>query len=49
MRREHLVEGCSRTKTRSASLSTSYDGLPIVGDLRGAGYFWALELVADKD
>ncbi len=23
--------------------------LPIVGDVRGAGYFWALELVADDD
>jgi hypothetical protein len=23
--------------------------LPIVGDLRGAGYFWALELVKDED
>jgi adenosylmethionine-8-amino-7-oxononanoate aminotransferase len=23
--------------------------LPIVGDLRGAGYFWALELVKDKE
>jgi len=23
--------------------------LPIVGDLRGAGYFWALELVKDRD
>ncbi len=23
--------------------------LPIVGELRGAGYFWALELVRDKD
>jgi adenosylmethionine-8-amino-7-oxononanoate aminotransferase len=23
--------------------------LPIVGDVRGAGYFWALELVKDKD
>ncbi|WP_354698965.1 aspartate aminotransferase family protein [Paraconexibacter sp. AEG42_29] len=24
-------------------------GLPIVGDVRGAGYFWALELVGDDD
>ena len=23
--------------------------LPIVGDLRGTGYFWALELVKDKE
>jgi adenosylmethionine-8-amino-7-oxononanoate aminotransferase len=25
------------------------DRLPIVGDVRGAGYFWALELVRDED
>jgi adenosylmethionine-8-amino-7-oxononanoate aminotransferase len=25
------------------------DRLPIVGDVRGAGYFWALELVRDSD
>jgi adenosylmethionine-8-amino-7-oxononanoate aminotransferase len=31
-----------------ASLETLRD-LPIVGDVRGAGYFYAIELVKDKD
>jgi adenosylmethionine-8-amino-7-oxononanoate aminotransferase len=31
-----------------AMLETLYD-LPIVGDVRGAGYFQAIELVKDKD
>jgi adenosylmethionine-8-amino-7-oxononanoate aminotransferase len=30
-------------------LSELRDRLPIVGDVRGAGYFWALELVRDAD
>ena len=25
------------------------DDLPIVGDVRGAGFFWAVELVKDED
>ena len=30
------------------SLETLYD-LPIVGDVRGVGYFWAIELVKDRE
>jgi adenosylmethionine-8-amino-7-oxononanoate aminotransferase len=30
-------------------LDKLYEDLPIVGDVRGAGYFQALELVKDKD
>jgi adenosylmethionine-8-amino-7-oxononanoate aminotransferase len=31
-----------------ATLEGLYD-IPIVGDVRGAGYFWGIELVADQD
>jgi adenosylmethionine-8-amino-7-oxononanoate aminotransferase len=31
-----------------AALETLYE-IPIVGDLRGAGYFWDIELVSDKE
>jgi adenosylmethionine-8-amino-7-oxononanoate aminotransferase len=49
MRRERIVEGVAeREQEFRDTLSTLLD-LPIVGDLRGAGYFWALELVKDKD
>jgi adenosylmethionine-8-amino-7-oxononanoate aminotransferase len=34
-----IAEGLERIKER----------LPIVGDVRGAGFFWALELVRDSD
>jgi adenosylmethionine-8-amino-7-oxononanoate aminotransferase len=48
MRRERLVE---RVRTHEdafrATLAPLCD-LDIVGDLRGAGYFWAIELVTDK-
>ncbi|MFN0156244.1 MAG: aspartate aminotransferase family protein [Gaiella sp.] len=49
MKREGIVghvrdsEGAFRAKL--GQLET----LPIVGDIRGAGYFWAIELVADKE
>jgi adenosylmethionine-8-amino-7-oxononanoate aminotransferase len=49
MRRERIVEGVvEREEEFRRSLATLLD-LPIVGDLRGAGFFWALELVKDKD
>jgi adenosylmethionine-8-amino-7-oxononanoate aminotransferase len=32
-----------------AMLEGLRDDLPIVGDVRGAGFFWALELVKDKE
>ena len=34
---------------RSARRSSSSSSSPIVGDLRGTGYFYALELVKDKE
>jgi adenosylmethionine-8-amino-7-oxononanoate aminotransferase len=49
MKREGIVEHVRDTEERfRAKLATLLD-LPIVGDLRGAGFFWALELVNDKE
>jgi adenosylmethionine-8-amino-7-oxononanoate aminotransferase len=49
MRRERIVEGVlERQDDFRDALATLLD-LPIVGDLRGAGFLWALELVKDKD
>jgi adenosylmethionine-8-amino-7-oxononanoate aminotransferase len=49
MRRERVVENVVENEERlHAALATLLD-LPIVGDLRGAGYFYALELVKDKE
>ena len=36
------------TRTRCVEQLGAVADLPIVGDLRGAGYFWALELVKDR-
>ena len=38
-----------RTRPSSASRIESLRDIPIVGDVRGAGYFLALELVADPE
>jgi adenosylmethionine-8-amino-7-oxononanoate aminotransferase len=49
MKRERIVEHVRETQdTFHAKLATLLD-LPIVGDLRGTGFFYALELVKDKD
>jgi adenosylmethionine-8-amino-7-oxononanoate aminotransferase len=49
MKRERIVEHVAENaEMMRASLATLLD-LPIVGDLRGTGYFYALELVKDKD
>jgi adenosylmethionine-8-amino-7-oxononanoate aminotransferase len=45
---EHLLD---TVRTRAPELRARLDGLrdiPIVGDVRGAGYFWAIELVRDQ-
>jgi adenosylmethionine-8-amino-7-oxononanoate aminotransferase len=49
MRRERVVEGVQEREEAFRSTLAPLLDLPIVGDLRGAGYFWALELVRDKD
>jgi adenosylmethionine-8-amino-7-oxononanoate aminotransferase len=49
MKRERIVEHVDETQDQfRATLSQLLD-LPIVGDLRGTGFFYAVELVKDKD
>src|SRR6476620_9784387 len=49
MEREKIVEHVAETQDGfQAQLETLLD-LDIVGDVRGAGYLWALELVKDKE
>ena len=49
MKRERIVEHVQdQSSALRASLAELLE-LPIVGDLRGVGYFWALELVKDKE
>jgi adenosylmethionine-8-amino-7-oxononanoate aminotransferase len=48
MKRDHIVEHvAAQQDVLRAKLATLLE-LPIVGDLRGTGYLWALELVKDK-
>ena len=49
MEREGLVERVAELQHRfRASLEEAVGDLPIVGDIRGTGYFYAVELVADR-
>jgi adenosylmethionine-8-amino-7-oxononanoate aminotransferase len=49
MKREGILEHVRENEERfQATLSQLLD-LPIVGDLRGTGFFWAIELVKDKE
>jgi adenosylmethionine-8-amino-7-oxononanoate aminotransferase len=49
MKRERILEHVRENEGAfRATLSQLLD-LPIVGDLRGTGFFWAIELVKDKD
>jgi adenosylmethionine-8-amino-7-oxononanoate aminotransferase len=49
MRRERIVEHVRDNETAFRDTLAQLLELPIVGDLRGAGYFWALELVKDRE
>src|SRR5262249_8643964 len=49
MEREGLVEGVRENEGRFRETLAQLLDLPIVGDLRGCGYFYALELVKDKE
>jgi adenosylmethionine-8-amino-7-oxononanoate aminotransferase len=49
MKRERILEHVRENEDAfHATLSQLLD-LPIVGDLRGTGFFWAIELVKDKE
>ena len=49
MKRERIVEGVRENEDASGQTLSQLLDLPIAGDLRGAGYFYALELVKDKE
>jgi adenosylmethionine-8-amino-7-oxononanoate aminotransferase len=47
--REGVIENVRSNEGRFRSMLEGLRDLPIVGDIRGAGYFHAIELVKDKD
>ena len=49
LRREKLVERVRDNEDLFRSTLDQLASLPLVGDIRGEGYFYALELVRDKD
>jgi adenosylmethionine-8-amino-7-oxononanoate aminotransferase len=49
MKRERILENVRENEDAFRSTLAQLLDIPIVGDLRGAGYFLALELVKDKD
>jgi len=49
MKREGIMEGVLSNEDAFRSTLAQLLDLPIVGDLRGAGFFYALELVKDKE
>jgi hypothetical protein len=49
LEREDLCGQVLRHEDEFRSMLESLRDIPIVGDVRGAGYFWALELVRDQD
>jgi adenosylmethionine-8-amino-7-oxononanoate aminotransferase len=49
MKRERIVENVQENEESFRTTLSQLLDLPICGDLRGAGYFWAIELVKDKE
>ena len=49
MEREELCENVLANEVAFRAMLDGLRDLPIVGDVRGAGYFQAIELVKDKD
>ncbi|MDQ3858212.1 MAG: aspartate aminotransferase family protein [Actinomycetota bacterium] len=49
MKRERIVEHVAETQDAFRETLAQLLDLPIVGDLRGTGFFYALELVKDKE
>ena len=49
MEREHLVERAAEIGARlGAQLKEELSGHPMVGDIRGTGMFWGIEMVRDR-
>src|SRR5438270_877151 len=49
MEREHLVERAATIGAKlGARLHQELDDHPMVGDIRGAGLFWGIEMVRDR-
>ncbi|HEY3922313.1 MAG TPA: aspartate aminotransferase family protein [Gaiellaceae bacterium] len=49
MKRERVVENVRENESRVREILATLLDLPIVGDLRGCGYFWAIELVKNRE
>jgi adenosylmethionine-8-amino-7-oxononanoate aminotransferase len=49
MKRERILEHVRENEETFRSTLAQLLDLPIVGDLRGTGFFWAIELVKDQD
>jgi adenosylmethionine-8-amino-7-oxononanoate aminotransferase len=49
MRREHIVEHVAENQDAFRATLSQLLELPIVGDVRGTGFFYAVELVKDKE
>ena len=49
MKRERIVEHVAETQDQFRATLSQLLELPIVGDVRGTGFFYAVELVKDKD
>jgi adenosylmethionine-8-amino-7-oxononanoate aminotransferase len=49
MERDRILENVRGLQDHLAARMTSLAGLPIVGDIRGAGFFYACELVGDLE
>jgi adenosylmethionine-8-amino-7-oxononanoate aminotransferase len=47
--RDRVLENVRENERYFAAQLDALRQIPIVGDIRGAGFFWALELVADRD
>jgi adenosylmethionine-8-amino-7-oxononanoate aminotransferase len=49
MKRERIVEHVAETQDSFRATLAQLLELPIVGDIRGTGFFYAVELVKDKE
>ena len=49
MEREHVLENVRENEPYFRAILQKLSEKPIVGDVRGAGYFMSIELVKDKD